>query len=175
MCCTVQIPEGAEAMKPAAKQPITLSTAPPRKASKAEASIRITADASKQPQKDAIDKAPPAAGEAAKPQMPVLPRPAAPGAAAAKKDEPNVLTMPRDEAWPRLLAYEVCDRNVADCEVGSIASAHKRHSEPAFVSFSHNTFCVPLDFITHMHSSCLTMRPCVGNAGVPAGVHQGYH
>lgn len=96
----------AQAGGEGAKQ-VSTPTGSPRKAAKSDVSIRITADASKQPPKEASEMpAAPSAADAAKPALPSLPRPAAP-AAPAKKEEPSVLTMPRDEAWPRLLAYEV--------------------------------------------------------------------
>ena len=109
----VQIPEGNTGGKPGTGS----TSSSPRKPAKAEASIKISADASKQ--HPSAEKAPTAAAtgsDAAKPQVPILPRSAASYAGAkapAKKEEPNVLTMPRDEAWPRLLAYEVRDQRVA--------------------------------------------------------------
>jgi hypothetical protein len=86
------------------------SSPPPTKPAKADASIRISVDACKPlGSADKTPKPPATASDAAKPQAPILPRSAASFAEtkSAKKQEPSVLTMPRDEAWHRLLAYEV--------------------------------------------------------------------
>ena len=106
--CTadLQIPEGDVGGKSGT------GLTPPTKPTKADASISISVDASRPlSTADKDPTSPVTACDATKPRTPILPRSAASfaGATAARKVEPTVLTMPRDEAWPRLLAYEVCD------------------------------------------------------------------
>ena len=106
----LQIPEGTVEGMPAAN---TASPTSPTKPARAEGSIRISANASRPlAPADKDIKSPVTASDTTKPRAPIQPRSAASfaGAATARNVEPTVLIMPRDEAWPRLLAYEVTDR-----------------------------------------------------------------
>lgn len=122
------------------------SVSPPTKPVRADASIRISVDASKSVvSADKPPRAPAAASDATKPQAPILPRSAASFAEtkAAKTEEPSVLTMPRDEAWHRLLAYEVIvDQNACAC-------AHCVHA-----------LCINNTKTQHLHTGAPPLHAC---------------